>query len=115
MQGAYPGQPWSAPPPPLDRPNPLATPTSAGQSELGGDRDKALSRPPNLERNEPVIKYKSSSGKKGGPKKSGAQDENEKRVVCVCVCVCVCACACACVRVRVRVRVRACVCVCVHV
>ena len=36
-------------------------------------------RPPNLERNEPVIKYKSS--RKSGGGKKGTQDEKEKMVV----------------------------------
>lgn len=63
-------QPWNATPP-LERPaNP---PTS--QSDLGGDKG---TRPPNLERNEPVIKYKSS--KKASGTKKGAQVETEKVV-----------------------------------
>ncbi len=41
-------------------------------------------RPPNLERNEPVIKYKLS--KKSAAGKKGTQDEKDRIMVCVCVC-----------------------------
>ena len=50
---------------------------SSNPAEHDGEKH---SRPPNLERNEPVIKYKSSSKKSGGTKK-GAQDEKERIVV----------------------------------
>ena len=79
-------QPWNTPP--LERSNP---PNQSAEHEGG---DKPVSRPPNLERNEPVIKYR--SGKKAGGGKKTTQEGNEKLVVCVCACV-VCVCVRACV------------------
>lgn len=67
IQSPYSNQPWNMLP--LDRPKP---PTSQPEHEP--------LRPPNLERNEPIIKYKSV--KKSGSTKKTAQGENEKMVVC---------------------------------
>ena len=70
MQGGYATQSWNMPH--KDRPT---APASKLDHE-GGDKPRL----PNLERNEPIIKYK--SGKKSGGGKKSSQDSNEKIVVC---------------------------------